>query len=70
VAKDPVDWLRALFGDSTETPPTETPEARASSLFQCPSCETVYISEEMQSCPECGERVDHVPDEGELGLDT
>jgi Zn finger protein HypA/HybF involved in hydrogenase expression len=63
-----VNWLRELFGDSTESA-TEPAERDASSLFECPACETVYISEEMQSCPECGERVDHVPDEGELGLD-
>jgi Zn finger protein HypA/HybF involved in hydrogenase expression len=64
-----MNWLRALFGHDAESPPTEAVERSEASLFQCSTCETVYISEEMQSCPECGAGVDHVPDERDLGID-
>ena len=64
-----MNWLRELFGDSTDSSSTEAVERSTASLYECPSCETVYISEGMQSCPECEARVDTVPDERELGLD-
>lgn len=37
-------------------------------LYSCRECERTYISERMESCPECGERVEPVPNERELGL--
>jgi rubrerythrin len=40
----------------------ETCEA-ATHLYECPQCETVYIDDAMQSCPECDAGVTQVPNE-------
>lgn len=37
-------------------------------LYTCSDCDRTYISEEMDTCPECGRNVATVPNERELGL--
>lgn len=37
-------------------------------LYSCSACETTFISEEMQSCPQCDGALDRTPDEYELGI--
>lgn len=44
-----------------------TPQTTAT-LYECSVCETVYISEAMEECPECDADLTRVPDERELGL--
>jgi rubrerythrin len=46
--------------DAEDRPSTE--------LYDCPTCERTYISERMESCPNCGTSVDPIPNEGDLGL--
>jgi rRNA maturation endonuclease Nob1 len=44
-------------------------ERRASSnLYRCDSCNTTYVSVEMDSCSSCGGAVDTIPTETDLGL--
>lgn len=47
---------------------TETDGGPSAALYNCQKCETMYISEEMQSCPECGSTVDQRPSAAELGI--
>ncbi len=66
-------WL-SRFGGRTQS---ETPSCRQESedegttvLYSCNSCDTTYISENMNSCPKCDETVIQVPSERELGIST
>lgn len=45
----------------------EQPET---SLYVCQSCQVTYISEELASCPKCGDTVDQTPTASELGYDS
>jgi rubrerythrin len=64
----PLKRLRTFFNrGATDSLPEKSPAPR-SSLYECPLCGTVYISEEMQACPDCDGTVDQVPNERELGL--
>lgn len=57
-----------LTGEEGEPSSNEQP-TQTSSLYRCSVCDTVYISDEMQTCPECEDSVDQVPNERQLGLD-
>jgi Zn finger protein HypA/HybF involved in hydrogenase expression len=59
--------LKTLTGTETEGVEAGTSEP-SSSLFECRGCGSVYISEEMQACPNCGNAVARVPNERELGF--
>lgn len=39
----------------------ETSDTRQSSLYACPSCNTVYIASEKQTCSSCETAVEQVP---------
>lgn len=55
--------------ESATTQATEsTDDDTSATLYKCPECETTYISEEMESCPECGGAVDQRPSAAELGM--
>lgn len=54
--------LKALIDGEDQTP------QRSTNLYECGDCETVYISEEMDACPECGCGVESVPTERDLGI--
>lgn len=66
-----IERIRGLF-DGTEsaddTTTTEPDDDPSPTLYKCPECETTYISEEMQSCPECHCAVDRRPSADELGI--
>jgi rubrerythrin len=65
----PLERIKALlYGGRTDQVSGETERQTSTTLYECPACETVYISEGMESCPECGDGVEHVPDEREIGL--
>lgn len=36
-------------------------------LYECPDCESVYLSEDLSTCRSCDTRVDSVPSEHDLG---
>lgn len=55
----------AESGGSRET---ESGSDASPTLYKCSKCETTYISEEMESCPECGSAVDRRPSAAELGI--
>lgn len=75
-----VERVKSAFGrekatDDTqdaESPTTQATESTdddtSATLYKCPKCETTYISEEMESCPECGGAVDRRPSAAELGM--
>lgn len=63
-----LDRLKTVFrGNNGDAP--ETPPKNPANLYECANCETVYIADEMESCPECETGVTAVPNEHELGLD-
>lgn len=56
--------IKRLVRDSLPDPSSEDgPAEIAAQLYECPDCKTVYIDDEMQSCPECAIRVVQVPKE-------
>lgn len=64
-------WLKTLIGDDGSRAGESTPEPEPRepvALFSCQDCDTTYICEEMEACPECGQGVESVPNERELGL--
>jgi predicted RNA-binding Zn-ribbon protein involved in translation (DUF1610 family) len=40
---------------------TETDDVSRSSLFACPSCNTVYIAAEKRTCSSCTTEVEQIP---------
>lgn len=40
----------------------------STTLYSCPDCETTFISEGLQSCPQCDGALDTTPNEYELGI--
>lgn len=59
-----------VFGSTTdgndETENAETTDP--ASLYECADCDTTYISTEMETCPDCRDGVEAVPNERDLGL--
>lgn len=53
--------------DSSE--PSTADTRRSATLYECPDCETTYISSEMDDCPECRASVETVPNEHDLGIE-
>lgn len=50
---------------------TETEEAETqvrTRLYQCSPCETTYVTLQMELCPECGEPLEGIPNESDLGM--
>lgn len=47
---------------------SEEPSRTESGLYRCPDCDTTYVSETMDSCPECRGTVESIPDERDLGM--
>lgn len=41
---------------------------QTSRLFACKDCNSTYIATDMESCPECGDELQVVPNEKDLGL--
>lgn len=50
----------------SDTPPAE--DGTDTGLYVCPDCSTTYISDGMESCPDCGDAVTAVPTERDLGF--
>lgn len=61
-------WLKTFVNgtDSDDASASSTDETAA--LYTCPDCETTYVAEAMASCPECGQAVESIPNERDLGL--
>lgn len=55
--------VKRLVGDSLSDRSEDSASETAAQLYECPACETVYIDDGMQSCPECDARVVQVPKE-------
>lgn len=66
-----VKRVKNLFvsGQSAETGRGTKPDGDPSTLlYACSECGTTYISEGMQSCPECDTAVSRIPSERDLGF--
>lgn len=48
--------------------PSAAGPGESADLYECPDCETTYISSAMDDCPECRASVEAVPDEHDLGI--
>ena len=60
--------IRAVVGvDLNEE--IESEDREPAHLVECRECETVLITDSMDSCPTCGERVQHVPNERDLAME-
>jgi len=60
----PLEWIRKTLSieESQEPEPEEgSSEKQSSHLFECPVCESVYVSEDMETCSQCNEPVKLVP---------
>lgn len=60
-------WVDRMV-DGAPADDEEGGDRPASSLFECPACDAVYVGTDPQSCPECGSPVERVPNERELGI--
>lgn len=64
-----IESLKSHVGRGTSSEVAETaPPKRSTTLYSCQDCETTYISEGLQSCPQCDGALDTTPDEYELGI--
>lgn len=68
-----VGWVKTLVrgngdGHAESQSSSECERSTTAVLYTYPDGETTYISEDLQSCPECGQRVVSIPNERELGL--
>lgn len=50
-----------------EEPLSRTDGGASVGLYECPGCEVTYVSEGLESCPDCGAGVYSIPNERELG---
>ncbi|MFP8955624.1 hypothetical protein ACLI4Y_02765 [Natrialbaceae archaeon A-CW3] len=53
-----------------ESEPSETEERQPTPLYACDTCGTTYITDEMDSCPQCDGDVEQTPSFAELGIET
>lgn len=59
-----LDRVRTIFGDQGD----DDPPRGAGKLFECRDCNKIFIREEPHPCPECGQPVEPIPNERDLGL--
>ena len=59
-----------LSSDDTEAnePMATQKERDRARLYECDRCSSTFISGGMDSCPGCGESVDRIPTERDLGM--
>lgn len=62
--------IAGVLGSGTDgNDATERAEpADPAGLYECADCDTTYISTEMETCPDCRDGVEAVPNERDLGL--
>jgi len=61
-----VTKMRDFFATTPESE-QETTE-RTTRLFYCYSCDSTFVSEQMEQCSKCAVAVESVPTESDLGL--
>lgn len=66
-------WVKTLVrgtgdGQAGGQAAAERERSATAALYTCPTCETTYVAEVMASCPECGQPVESIPNERDLGL--
>lgn len=61
-------WLRGLLGSEREESARRlgADGGVSTTLYFCSDCETTYIGEAMDACPECGGKLEEVPSERDL----
>lgn len=57
--------VRDILPANSEQP--NVPEQPSTRLYRCDPCSRTYVSESMESCPECGETVETTPTGQDLG---
>lgn len=65
---DILAWLKTVVNGTSSDDASASSAAETAALYTCPDCETTYVAEAMASCPECGQAVDSIPNERDLGL--
>jgi rubrerythrin len=63
-----LDRIRTMFDDEGATERPETERTVSSTLYRCRGCETTYVDTEMESCSSCGDPVEEIPSESDLGF--
>ena len=51
-----------------DAPSSNQPDRDRARLYACEDCSTTFISAGMDSCPNCGDSIDRIPTERELGM--
>lgn len=64
----PLAWLKTVVNGTGSDDASAAAAAETAALYTCPDCETTYVAEAMTSCPECGQAVESIPNERDLGL--
>lgn len=62
--------------DANDTPDAESREATTSQttsrpssrLFRCNSCAKTYVTRSMETCPDCDQSIEGIPNERDLGM--
>lgn len=67
---DLIERVAALFGsqDGRRDQSGDASSRTNCGLYRCTNCDTTYVSERMDSCPECRGAVESIPDERDLGM--
>ena len=47
---------------------TERSASRTTKLYRCEPCGITYVSEDLDACSQCGDALERVPTEQDLGL--
>lgn len=47
---------------------SETPTRPSSRLFRCSSCAKTYVTRSMETCPDCNQTIEGIPNERDLGM--
>ena len=51
-----------------DAPASNQPDRNRARLYACDDCSTTFISADMDSCPSCGDSIDRIPTERDLGM--
>lgn len=64
--------LRADDPDAAETRDADSPGAdstdTSSRLFRCTACAKTYVTRSMETCPDCEQSIEGIPNERDLGM--
>ncbi|AQL41750.1 hypothetical protein BV210_03010 [Halorientalis sp. IM1011] len=62
-----LERIKTIFDDEGPTERPDTERTTSATLYRCRGCETTYVGTDKEACSSCGESVEEIPSESDLG---